>query len=103
MYVEYHGLMLSAAIDCVMMTDRLASLCGQQSNPGLVASQLDLGFIPILHGDVVFDETKGCNILSGDTIIRTLAREVPGVKRVRGKAMLSNREGEGYACQKAEL
>ena len=53
-----------------------------QSNPGMVSSLLDLGFIPILHGDVVLDQTKGCNILSGDTIIRSLAKDVPGVQRV---------------------
>ena len=26
------------------------------------------GFIPLLHGDCVFDSDQGCTILSGDTI-----------------------------------
>ena len=28
------------------------------------------GFIPLLHGDCVFDFLRGCTILSGDTIIQ---------------------------------
>ena len=27
------------------------------------------GFIPLLHGDCVFDSVRGCTILSGDTIL----------------------------------
>ena len=27
------------------------------------------GFIPLLHGDCVFDTVRGCTILSGDTIL----------------------------------
>ncbi|XP_045168635.2 uncharacterized protein LOC123531596 [Mercenaria mercenaria] len=38
-----------------------------------VRDALRNGFIPVLHGDCVLDRVKGCNILSGDTIIRTLS------------------------------
>lgn len=39
------------------------------------------GFIPLLHGDPVFDEEKGFTILSGDQIVSYLAR-IMGVERV---------------------
>ncbi|XP_056165824.1 isopentenyl phosphate kinase isoform X2 [Syzygium oleosum] len=41
-----------------------------------VAKALDLGFIPVLHGDAVLDELQGCTILSGDVIIRHLAEHL---------------------------
>ncbi|KAJ8024190.1 Isopentenyl phosphate kinase [Holothuria leucospilota] len=34
---------------------------------------LQQGFVPVLHGDCVIDETRGCCILSGDTVIEVLA------------------------------
>ncbi|XP_065860519.1 isopentenyl phosphate kinase [Euphorbia lathyris] len=39
----------------------------------MVAKAVDSGFVPVLHGDAVFDEIQGCTILSGDVIIRHLA------------------------------
>ncbi|XP_033762290.1 isopentenyl phosphate kinase-like isoform X5 [Pecten maximus] len=36
---------------------------------------LDNGFVPVLHGDCVLDISKGCHILSGDVIIKTLCKE----------------------------
>ncbi|KAI4314115.1 hypothetical protein L6164_027051 [Bauhinia variegata] len=39
----------------------------------MVAKATDFGFIPVLHGDAVLDETQGCAILSGDVIISHLA------------------------------
>ncbi|KAK9707208.1 hypothetical protein RND81_07G180000 [Saponaria officinalis] len=38
-----------------------------------VATAIDSGFIPVLHGDAVLDHSLGCTILSGDVIIRHLA------------------------------
>lgn len=34
---------------------------------------IDSGFVPVMHGDAVLDESLGCTILSGDVIIRHLA------------------------------
>jgi len=34
-----------------------------------VKALLLANLVPVLHGDCVLDTTKGCNILSGDTII----------------------------------
>ncbi len=34
---------------------------------------LELGMLPVVYGDVTFDETKGCNILSTEKILNFLA------------------------------
>ncbi|XP_019106055.1 isopentenyl phosphate kinase isoform X2 [Beta vulgaris subsp. vulgaris] len=41
-----------------------------------VAKSIDSGFIPVLHGDAVFDHSQGCTILSGDVMIRHLAEHL---------------------------
>ncbi|XP_010258212.1 PREDICTED: uncharacterized protein LOC104598036 isoform X2 [Nelumbo nucifera] len=38
-----------------------------------VVKAINSGFVPVLHGDAVIDESQGCTILSGDVIIRHLA------------------------------
>lgn len=38
-----------------------------------VAKAVESGFVPVLHGDAVFDSLQDCTILSGDVIIRHLA------------------------------
>jgi len=42
---------------------------------------LDQGYLPVLHGDVVLDQQQQCTILSGDVVMRELARSIPGVSR----------------------
>ena len=46
-----------------------------------VVSCIDNGFVPICHGDAIFDTKQGCRILSGDVIIRRLCNEL-SVNRV---------------------
>ncbi|KAL4574298.1 hypothetical protein LXL04_021127 [Taraxacum kok-saghyz] len=41
-----------------------------------VFEALDSGFVPVLHGDAVLDESLGCTILSGDVIISHLAAQL---------------------------
>lgn len=41
-----------------------------------VAAALAAGLVPVLHGDAVLDESLGCTILSGDTIVRCLAQQL---------------------------
>lgn len=41
-----------------------------------VRRTIDAGFVPVLHGDAVLDNTLGCTILSGDVIVRRLAQVV---------------------------
>ena len=46
-----------------------------------IVEMLKRDFIPVLHGDVVFDRKQGYAILSGDQIVSYLAREL-GARRV---------------------
>ncbi|KAG0580741.1 hypothetical protein KC19_4G195600 [Ceratodon purpureus] len=41
-----------------------------------VRRAVDAGFVPVLHGDAVLDNTLGCTILSGDVVVRKLAQVV---------------------------
>lgn len=41
-----------------------------------VAKAVQSGFVPVLHGDAVFDDIQDCTILSGDVIIRHLAEQL---------------------------
>ncbi|XP_022158795.1 uncharacterized protein LOC111025262 isoform X2 [Momordica charantia] len=41
-----------------------------------VSKAINFGFVPVLHGDAVFDDSLGCTILSGDVIIRHLAEHL---------------------------
>jgi len=50
-------------------------------NADMIEDLVKKGFVPLLHGDVVFDQTKNFTILSGDVITRVLA-EVLKPKRV---------------------
>ena len=54
-----------------------------------IQDALKLGFIPILFGDVVFDDTLGITILSGDKIVPYLALELKAEKII----MLTDVEG----------
>uniref|UniRef100_A0A5B7B8G0 Isopentenyl phosphate kinase n=1 Tax=Davidia involucrata TaxID=16924 RepID=A0A5B7B8G0_DAVIN len=42
----------------------------------MVANAIESGFVPVLHGDAVFDGSQDCTILSGDVIIRHLAAQL---------------------------
>ncbi|KAF7730079.1 hypothetical protein EC973_003025 [Apophysomyces ossiformis] len=42
---------------------------------------LDLGFVPMLHGDTVLDQVRGCTVLSGDIVMYQLAMQLPKVTR----------------------
>ncbi|CAM8942187.1 unnamed protein product [Rhodiola kirilowii] len=50
-------------------------MCLQISSAPLsgVQNAINNGFVPVMHGDAVFDESLGCTILSGDVIISHLA------------------------------
>lgn len=53
-----------------------------QHNLGSVRQYLSLGFVPVLHGDCVLDQTKGCTVLSGDTVILETVKHIPEITRV---------------------
>lgn len=46
-----------------------------------VKTYLDLGFVPVLHGDAVLDHIRGCTILSGDIIMYQLTQLIPTIAR----------------------
>src|SRR2546429_3989132 len=48
---------------------------------GPVAAALRLGLIPLIHGDIVFDEARGCGIVSADRIASLLGEKI-GIPRV---------------------
>jgi isopentenyl phosphate kinase len=37
---------------------------------------LDQGYVPVLHGDAILDDKQSCTILSGDVVMRELARSI---------------------------
>jgi len=42
---------------------------------------LDQGFVPVLHGEAVLDDKQSCTILSGDVVMRELARSISHTSR----------------------
>lgn len=49
-----------------------------------LVNALKLGFTPVLHGDIVFDEALGFSIISGDQIIANLAPKIKVEKVIFG-------------------
>lgn len=49
--------------------------------PSPVTAALRLGFIPLIHGDLAFDEIRGCGIVSADRIASLLGEKI-GIPRV---------------------
>lgn len=43
---------------------------------GHISRMIDLGLVPVTHGDVVMDQVRGACIVSGDQLIRVLARDL---------------------------
>lgn len=41
-----------------------------------IKKMIEIGIVPVLHGDVVMDQEKGATIVSGDQIISVLAKEL---------------------------
>jgi isopentenyl phosphate kinase len=61
---------------CLAGDGRLVS-CGHDQ----IGLMTDLGIVPVLHGDVVMDGSRGASIISGDQLIRHLA-PLLGAERV---------------------
>jgi isopentenyl phosphate kinase len=43
-----------------------------------VCNVLEHGMVPLVYGDVAFDEGQGCTIVSTEQVLAYLAREIPG-------------------------
>jgi isopentenyl phosphate kinase len=53
---------------------QLAFVQFKEDDMTAVESTVNAGFIPVVHGDGVLDSAEGCSILSGDLIVRQLAK-----------------------------
>ncbi|ESP01168.1 hypothetical protein LOTGIDRAFT_238298 [Lottia gigantea] len=53
----------------------------QEDGCEMIHAVLNQGYMPVLHGDAVFDKSLGCTILSGDTIIERICEKFE-VKKV---------------------
>ena len=60
---------------CVLKDGRLDSVCMD-----VIDELLSRGIVPVLHGDVAADRTRGIDILSGDQIIAALAKALNAKK-----------------------
>lgn len=60
-----------------------------------VIQLLEYGFVPVLHGDAVLDTHIGCNILSGDTIIKVCIHCISKINRDRARETEREKETEG--------
>jgi isopentenyl phosphate kinase len=68
-----------------------------------IRSALRLGLIPLAHGDIVFDEVRGCGIVSADRIASLLAEKI-GIRRVLfGSDVDGLYDGNPKTSSKAEL
>lgn len=57
---------------CVAENGRLRTFeCGP------LKAMLELGIVPVLHGDVVMDDSRGACIVSGDQLVRALPQQIP--------------------------
>lgn len=63
-----HALPVHPLSSCLLENGKLVDF-----QLGQVRVMLERGIIPVLHGDVVMDRTKGTSVLSGDRIIPYLA------------------------------
>jgi len=52
-------------------------------NIEILYTMIKQGFVPVLHGDIVIDETSKCNILSGDQIVTYLAKSMSNVETIK--------------------
>jgi len=64
-------------MSCAMADN--GALVSMETSP--IEQMVERGLVPVLHGDVVMDRKKGASVVSGDTLVPYLAREL-GVQRV---------------------
>ncbi len=53
-------------------------------NTTVIRKNIELGFVPVLHGDILIDEYKGFGIISGDGIICELSKALCPSKIIMG-------------------
>src|SRR6266446_8318850 len=70
---------------------------------GPINAALRLGLIPLIHGDVAFDEIRGCGIVSADRIASLLGEKIGTSRVLFGCDVDGLYNGNPKASSKAEL
>src|SRR5256886_7124971 len=68
-----------------------------------ITAALRLGLIPLIHGDVAFDETRGCGVVSADRIASFLAEKMGASRVLFGSDVDGLYDGNPMISSKAEL
>ncbi len=68
-----------------------------------ITAALRLGLIPLIHGDVAFDETRGCSIVSADRIASFLGEKMGASRVLFGSDVDGLYDGNLMTSSKAEL
>src|SRR6266849_2709911 len=70
---------------------------------GPVSAALRLGLIPLIHGDIAFDETRGCGVVSADRIASLLGEKLRIPRVLFGCDVDGLYEGNPKTSSKARL
>ena len=68
-----------------------------------ITAALRLGLIPLIHGDVAFDEIRGCSIVSADRIASLLGEKIGTSRVLFGCDVDGLYDGNPKSSSKAEL
>ncbi len=68
-----------------------------------ITAALRLGLIPLIHGDVAFDEIRGCSIVSADRIASFLGEKMGASRVLFGSDVDGLYDGNLMTSSKAEL
>ena len=68
-----------------------------------ITAALRLGLIPLIHGDVAFDEIRGCSIVSADRIASFLGEKMGASRVLFGSDVDGLYDGNPMTSSKAEL
>ena len=68
-----------------------------------ITAALRLGLIPLIHGDVAFDEIRGCGIVSADRIASLLGEKMGTSRVLFGSDVEGLYDGNPKTSSKAEL
>jgi isopentenyl phosphate kinase len=68
-----------------------------------ITAALRLGLIPLIHGDVAFDEIRGCGIVSADRIASLLGERIGPLRVLFGCDVDGLYDGNPKSSSKAEL
>ena len=68
-------ILLDRKIPAISILPRSFLLFGEEPDMGVFRKAVELGFVPVTHGDAVLDSRQGINICSGDYLMLHLARE----------------------------